>query len=70
MKTLVRVELRKLATIRGPRVIVAAASALVIVFAVFAVATAGEGARPPNCSVSLLCLSVSSLSPVSGRTAR
>ncbi|HEV8527583.1 MAG TPA: hypothetical protein VGS60_08535 [Actinomycetes bacterium] len=47
MKTLVRVELRKLATIRGPRVIVAAASALVIVFAVFAVATAGEGDAPP-----------------------
>ena len=47
MKTLVRVELRKLATIRGPRVIAAVASALVIVFAVFAVATAGEGDAPP-----------------------
>jgi len=47
MNTLVRVELRKLATIRGPAVIAAAASALVIVFAVFAVTTAGQGDAPP-----------------------
>jgi ABC-2 type transport system permease protein len=47
MNTLIRVELRKLATIRGPAVIAAAASALVIVFAVFAVTTAGEGDAPP-----------------------
>ena len=47
MNTLVQVELRKLATIRGPAVIAAAASALVIVFAVFAVTTAGEGDAPP-----------------------
>jgi ABC-2 type transport system permease protein len=47
MNTLIRVELRKLATIRGPAVIAAAASAFVIVFAVFAVTTAGEGDAPP-----------------------
>jgi hypothetical protein len=47
MNALVRVELKKLATIRGPGVIAAAASALVIVFAVFAVTTAGEGDAPP-----------------------
>jgi ABC-2 type transport system permease protein len=47
MNTLLRVELRKLATIRGPRVVAAAACALVIVFAVFAVTTAGEGDAPP-----------------------
>jgi ABC-2 type transport system permease protein len=47
MNTLIRVELRKLATIRGPAVIAAAASALVLVFAVFAVTTAGEGDAPP-----------------------
>jgi ABC-2 type transport system permease protein len=47
MNTLVRVELRKLATIRGPAVIAAAACALVIVFAVFAITTAGQGDAPP-----------------------
>jgi ABC-2 type transport system permease protein len=47
MNTLIRVELRKLATIRGPAVIAEAASAFVIVFAVFAVTTAGEGDAPP-----------------------
>jgi ABC-2 type transport system permease protein len=47
MNSLVRVELRKLATIRGPAVVAATASALVIVFAVFAVTTAGEGDAPP-----------------------
>jgi ABC-2 type transport system permease protein len=47
MNSLVRVELRKLGTIRGPAVIAATASALVILFAVFAVTTAGEGDAPP-----------------------